>query len=142
MLRSRGRRGEPHFRALTWDWPPATTRSAGSCGLFATYRGVVARPASGAPEWRVAGPGGSARRLAEQAADRVRADLDHRGGQPSPVRLADGAHRLLPGRGVHPVDEQHAVQVVGLVLQAAGELVVADDPDLAAIGVEAAAHGV
>src|ERR1700722_12480041 len=47
----------------------------------------------------------------------MRGDL-HR---PAPVCLPDLPHRPLPGGLIHPVDEEHAVEVVGLVLQAAGE---------------------
>src|ERR1700761_4696802 len=46
-----------------------------------------------------------------------------------PVCFSDFPHSLLPCGRVHPVDEQHSVEVVGLVLQAAGEDLRPDDLD-------------
>src|SRR6185437_2025423 len=61
----------------------------------------------------------------------VRADL-HRD---VPVRGPNFPQSLLPGRRVHSVDEQHAVQVIRLVLQAAGEDLRPDDLDgIATVG--------
>src|ERR1700742_2979603 len=61
----------------------------------------------------------------------MRGDLHRR----VPIRGSDFPHSELPGGRVHPVDEQHAVQVVRLVLQAAGKYPGADDLDrVAAIG--------
>src|SRR3984957_15871927 len=55
--------------------------------------------------------------------------------RPVPVCFPDRLHRLLPGRLIHPVDEKHAVEVVGLVLQAPGEYVGADHLNrVAAVG--------
>src|SRR4051794_271321 len=57
-------------------------------------------------------------RLAEGG---VRARLDHRGLGAGPVGLADRLHGELALLAVHAVDEQDAVEVVGLVLDAAGQ---------------------
>ena len=65
--------------------------------------------------------------------------LDDRRRQAAPLRLADRLHRGLAGRGVEPVDEQDAVEVVGLVLDAAGQLLGALDDDRLAVHVEPAA---
>src|SRR3712207_7832518 len=45
-----------------------------------------------------------------------------------PLRGADLLHRVLAGGGVEPVQEEHPVEVVGLVLHAAGHQAGADDP--------------
>ena len=57
------------------------------------------------------------------------------GGGVGPLGLPDRLERGLLGLGVEPVDEQHAVEVVGLVLDAAGEQVAALDRDRVAVDV-------
>src|SRR5215831_17802326 len=52
----------------------------------------------------------------------MRGNLHLRRGLTPPVGLADLLHRQLALHRVQPVDEQHAVQVVGLVLDAPCEL--------------------
>ena len=54
-----------------------------------------------------------------------------------PLGRADLLHRPLAGVGVEPVEEQHAVEVVGLVLHAAGHQAGADDLQRVAVLVEA-----
>src|SRR6201985_2744823 len=51
----------------------------------------------------------------------VRRDLDLRDGHARPLGLADGLHRELALLLVEPVDEQDAVEVIRLMLDAAGE---------------------
>ena len=53
-------------------------------------------------------------------------------------RCAQLAQRLAADVGLEPVEEQHAVEVVDLVLDHAGEQVVAFEHDLVAVEVEAA----
>ena len=64
----------------------------------------------------------SLRRAALRPAEqRVRAHLDHRRGLADPLGLPDRRHAPPSGLGVEPVDEEDAVEVVGLVLEAAGQ---------------------
>src|SRR5204863_523249 len=63
------------------------------------------------------------------------AGLDDRRRLPGPRGLADGEHRGLLGLGVEPVDEQHAVEVVDLVLHAPGEQVATLDGHRVAVHV-------
>src|ERR1700691_4985126 len=67
---------------------------------------------------------------------RVRRDLDLRDGLAVPLGFPDGLHRELALLPVQPVDEQDAVQVVGLVLHAAGAQFGAVDRDRVAEHVE------
>src|SRR6185437_4630341 len=67
----------------------------------------------------------------------VRRDLDLRGGHARPLGLADGLHRELALLLVEPVDEQDAVEVIRLVLDAAGEELGALERDRVAVHVEA-----
>src|SRR5215469_5567574 len=60
--------------------------------------------------------------LQSLAPGRVRGDLDLWHGVTPPLGLADLRHRQFALRLVEPVDEQHPVQVVGLMLYAAGQL--------------------
>ena len=72
---------------------------------------------------------------------RVRENLNVGGRrQAAPLGLADLLHRELALLAVQPVDEQHAVQVVGLVLEAAGQQVGALEGDRLAVHVEARRH--
>ena len=48
---------------------------------------------------------------------------------PVPICLPDLPHRQLPGRLIHAVDEEHAVEVIGFVLQAPGQHLRADHLD-------------
>jgi hypothetical protein len=48
----------------------------------------------------------------------MRAELDRRPRLALPLRLPDHLHGFLPRGRIHPVDEQHAIQVIGLMLQA------------------------
>src|SRR5690606_13659258 len=56
--------------------------------------------------------------------------------------LADGAHGLLPLRLLQTVDVEHAVEVVDLVLEAAGHELLALDYDGLAVEVDALDAGV
>src|SRR5712691_9555669 len=67
----------------------------------------------------------------------VRGDPDLRDGVAVPFGFADGLHGQLALLLAHPVDEQDAVQVVGLVLHAAGEQLGALDRDRLTMHVEA-----
>src|SRR6516162_8546723 len=71
------------------------------------------------------------------ADDRMRADLHLRQPDVVPPGLADRAHRGLAPFAVHAVDEQHAVEMVGLVLQAARQVTCADHLDRIPAGREA-----
>jgi hypothetical protein len=68
---------------------------------------------------------------------RVRADLHGRKPELAPLSLADRAHRGLAAFAVQAVDEHHAVEVVGLVLQATGQVADAHDLDRVAASGEA-----
>src|ERR1700733_8966769 len=81
-----------------------------------------------------------AARLEGPAEGLVRGQLPLRNGVAPPFRLADRLHRLLTLLGVHPVDEQDPVQVVGLVLDAAREQFRALDGDRLAVHIEALGH--
>src|SRR5215469_13121598 len=67
----------------------------------------------------------------------VRRDLDLRGRLPEPLRLTDLLHRQLPGDRVEPVDEQHAVQVIRLMLHAPGQVTGALQGDRLPVHIEA-----
>ena len=56
--------------------------------------------------------------------------------EPEPLGLADRLLGGLAGLVVEPVDEEHAVEVVGLVLDGAGEQLGALDRDRLAVHVE------
>src|ERR1700744_1321721 len=76
-------------------------------------------------------------RLAESRMGRA-AQLGH--GHPGPLGLADGLHGQLLLLWVQPVDEQHAVQVIGLVLEAAGHPLGALQRDRVPVHVEPLGH--
>src|SRR4029453_231428 len=86
---------------------------------------------------QAANPGGSSERAAKGG---VRRDLD--GGRllAGPIGLADLLEGLLATRAVQPVDEQHPVQVICLVLDTAGEQVAAFYDDRVAVLVEPLGH--
>src|SRR3954451_10491373 len=89
----------------------------------------------------VSGVPAKTRRISEGLAPGlVRRDAHPRDRVAPPLGLADGLHRRLALAGVHPVDEQHAVQVVGLVLDAAGEQFGALDGHRVAVHVEPLGH--
>src|SRR5690625_1965913 len=71
--------------------------------------------------------------LTQVSAPCDRCDLDH---------LADGLHRLLALRPVEAVDIEHAVEVVHLVLEAAGHELLPLDDDLLAVEVDPLDAGV
>lgn len=53
-----------------------------------------------------------------------------------PLGLPNLPHGCLAGRGVEPIDEEYAVEMVGLVLQGAGQIVAALDRHRLAVHVE------
>ena len=68
-----------------------------------------------------------------------RARVDAAGWPAAHLAGAHVAQRLAAHLGLDPVEEQHAVEVVDLVLDHAGEEVVALEHDLVAVEVEARA---
>jgi hypothetical protein len=64
----------------------------------------------------------------------VRAEFHRWGREVVPFGIADRPHGGLAPLTVHAVDEQHAVEVIGLVLQAAGQVAGADHLDRIAVG--------
>jgi hypothetical protein len=71
----------------------------------------------------------------------VRRDLYLRERVAVPLCLPDGLHRELALLLIHPVNEQDAIQVVGLMLDAPGEQFGALDHDRLAVHVEALSDG-
>src|SRR3954470_14970693 len=67
--------------------------------------------------------------LEREAPGGVRRQLDVQRGLTRPLGLADGFHRQLALLAFEPVDEEDAVQVIGLVLHAAGQQLGALDRD-------------
>ncbi len=130
-------------------WRPA-------CGPGPTgASGRVTTPTSSCPEPAIASSAGRATSgvpakttltqtvVAERtsgAAAAAGSDDLHRSGcfrSAEPLRLPDLPHRGLAGLGVQPVDEQHPVEVVGLVLDRPGEQLGALDRHRLAVHVEA-----
>src|SRR3954447_10135740 len=122
----------------------ATTRRprpAGRSGLVTTattsWRGLSSSARSvGTATAGV--PAKTRRTLDGEAACRVRRDLDNWIGESRPLRLADRLHRELALLRTHPVDEQDAVEVVDLVLDATRHQLGAFNRDGVAVHVETA----
>src|SRR3954469_14539364 len=145
---SRARAGVSTSRpaaAARWATGLASTlrpRAAGASGRVTTAA-TSCREVSSASSavTAVSGVPAKTRRISEGLAPGlVRRDAHPRDRVAPPLGLADGLHRRLALAGVHPVDEQHAVQVVGLVLDAAGEQFGALDGHRVAVHVEPLGH--
>ena len=112
------------------DVPPARATTELFDHLRRQFNGVTEFP------WVTPGP------VSARCRSGMRGDADPRGSKAAPRRLPDRPHGQFLGGAVHPVDEQDAVEMVGLVLHAAGQRGAADDLHrVAAVG-EAAGHGV
>src|SRR3954454_16080983 len=105
------------FTALAVSWRP---RPAGASGRLMTATTSCRDATSASREGSAAGgePAKTTRtpRSDRLAAGAVRRCLDLRHRLTGPLRLADGSHRKLALLRVEPVDEEDAVEVVGLVL--------------------------
>src|SRR5215475_7474514 len=129
--------------AATGDGSTRLPRPAGASGLVTTAS-TVCREAITARSTvtATAGVPAKTRRIAAlppsgDPLHRVRRDPDLRDRLSGPFGFPDGLHRELALFGVQPVDEQDAVEVVGLVLDAAGEQFAALDAHRVAVHVEA-----
>src|SRR5512144_1511618 len=117
--------------------------------------GRVTTPTNSCPEAAIASSAGTAtcgvpaksnltgqilvcrpRALQRPAEGGVRALLDDGGRLPGPLRLPDRLERELALVAVHAVDEEDPVEVVGLVLDRAGEQLAALDRDRLPVQVE------
>src|SRR5579875_3995570 len=138
MARSRSRNsGSRALTGLSTSRPASAASSATGLGAIRRPRpvgasGRVITAATSCRDRRIArnedtavgGVPAKTRRIrsARLALRAVRRNLDLPQRVAPPLGLADGLHGQLALLVVQPVDEQHAVQVVGLVLDAAGQL--------------------
>src|SRR5580693_849094 len=122
--------------------PLASRAASSSSAMLVLLRSRYAEASARHSPSRPARPRHWISRSPDKTVHRVRADPDIGQRQPGPLRRPDVPHRLLARGGIHPVDEQHPVQMIGLMLQAPGKLPVPGHLNGPAVAVEPRRHRV